>query len=184
MWLNRAQYRLPRKDNKKNSWRRDHPGFSASRSVPGSGFRYHDLVLTNARLISVKMEPHRFLCLPVRPESGFHIIDSDPHECVGIFVKTEPHRFLCLPVSAGIRFPILLIRIFTNVINVREDGITQVSLSPGQCRDQVSDIIDSDLHERRELFVKKEPHRFLCLPPPAGGRIRFPILLIRILTNV
>jgi hypothetical protein len=35
------------------------------------------------------------------------IIDSNPHECVGIFVKKEPSRFLCRSRQATRRFPIL-----------------------------------------------------------------------------
>jgi hypothetical protein len=96
------------------------------------GFRYYDPVFTNAKLIFVKTEPRRFLCLPAGRDQVSDIIDSDPHECVGIFVKTEPHRFLCcLPINRETQV--------SDIIDsdpheckrdIREDGTTQVSLSP------------------------------------------------------
>ena len=94
---------------KKNSWRGEHPGFSAVVVKRHPGFRYYDPVFTNAELLSVKMEPSRFLCLlPINRENQVSdIIDSNPHECVGIFVKTEPSRFLCSDRNVPLRFPIL-----------------------------------------------------------------------------
>jgi hypothetical protein len=73
------------------------------------GFQYHDLVLTNAKLIFEKMESHRFLCQypPAGGKAGFHIIDSDLRERVDLSVKKEPHRFLCRYIRCNAGFHII-----------------------------------------------------------------------------
>jgi hypothetical protein len=98
----------------------------------------------------VKKEPSRFLCLPASRDQVSDIIDSYPHECVGIFVKTEPSRFLCLLRQlAENQVSDIMIRIFTNNKEIiREDGTIQVSLPPPPTGGESGfRYYDSDLHE-------------------------------------